>query len=584
MREQGVFEGCEKLGVGVDGAEGRVEAALWGGEDGSARREMAAEHGDRRLTACRYDGARARGEGIDGGCGYTARKSPARMGSYSGDCSAFLFGARLTPGVYEISDRFRLVGIPTAWKDSPTNGHREPPALRSIWWRCGYIQYIITSTNMNRKFATIFAIVCMAAAIFAVGSVVYRISAADRAGREAAKADFEGLRSVLAYVKSQADLADPGLRARLASRYEASPGILVIDVYERGSGEVWRIPANSPYMKQQRAGAPEPVYPAASTLLLSAPLKGDSSGKLAIDALYTSLPQAAVFEAFRDALIGLGAFLAIAALVLTLLSGKGRKEAELGAEETREPSDEEEPSAEASELAAAAAHYQFATLGAEQEEEFDIPIMGNSAESQTAKEGSEAGARAAEDTSLAGSSEERLTEDSGKPEGLYSPASGLGWESYMAERLDAELSRSASFDQDLSLLFFSCEGLRQEGEDYRKIGEAIKETFNFRDLAFEREGGFSIILPNLDSSHAIKKAEEFRAKLGFLAGESTPSSGPRPLSMGISSRAGRLVDAQRLGEEAEAALARARSEKDSHTVAFKPDPDKYRRYLASKEA
>jgi hypothetical protein len=54
--------------------------------------------------------------------------------------------------------------------------------------------------------------------------------------------------------------------------------------------------------------------------------------------------------------------------------------------------------------------------------------------------------------------------------------------------------------------------------------------------------------------------------------------------MGISSRAGRLVDAQRLGEEAEAALARARSEKDSHTVAFKPDPDKYRRYLASKEA
>ena len=38
------------------------------------------------------------------------------------------------------------------------------------------------------------------------------------------------------------------------------------------------------------------------------------------------------------------------------------------------------------------------------------------------------------------------------PKGLYSPESGLGWEEYLAERLNAELSRAASFEQDLVLL------------------------------------------------------------------------------------------------------------------------------------
>ena len=52
--------------------------------------------------------------------------------------------------------------------------------------------------------------------------------------------------------------------------------------------------------------------------------------------------------------------------------------------------------------------------------------------------------------------------------------------------------------------------------------------------------------------------------------------------MGISSRSGRLVDSTRIGKEAEAALKKAREEHDSHIVAFKPDPDKYRLYLASK--
>ena len=79
-------------------------------------------------------------------------------------------------------------------------------------------------------------------------------------------------------------------------------------------------------------------------------------------------------------------------------------------------------------------------------------------------------------------------------------------------------------------------------------------------------------------------AQEFYKKLAFLAGGDLAELELSPLFMGISSRSGRLVDAQRLEKEAAAALDKARYEKDTRIVAFRPDPDKYRIYLASKGA
>jgi GGDEF domain-containing protein len=155
----------------------------------------------------------------------------------------------------------------------------------------------------------------------------------------------------------------------------------------------------------------------------------------------------------------------------------------------------------------------------------------------------------------------------------------------MKERLDAEISRSASFEQDLSLLVFGYDGLTSHDVAYAPIGTMIKDFFSFRDLAFERgDDGFSVILPNIDSSHALRMAEEFNKKLVFLAEGDYAELELLPIFMGISSRAGRLVDAGRLVEEALTALDRARYEKESHIVAFRPDPDKYRLFLASKGA
>jgi hypothetical protein len=455
---------------------------------------------------------------------------------------------------------------------------------------------------MNRKITTAFAAVCIAAALGAAASVAYRVLAARDEGRAAAKADFDGLRSLLAGVKGAADLADPGLRARLAARFESSKDLLLADVYERGSGDRWRIPAQSPYLPQAGAGstAPAPSYPPLSTLLLSSPLKGDDSGQLALDALYVTLTQAQAFEPFRDALIGLGSFLALAAIALAIAMGGSprRDEGELSAKEDGTPDS-------VSERAAAAAHYQYETMVGEDEgedDEFDIPILAEALSGpapaveeapideaklvpigRIARPAPQAEAEAARPETAAGSSGD--AREGERPEGLYSPASGLGWEEYMRERLGAEISRSASFEQDLSLLAFAYDGLGKEDPRYAAIGAAIKEFFSFRDLAFELgPDGFSVILPNIDSSHALRMAEEFHKKLAFLAGGDPEAVDSLPIHMGISSRAGRLVDARRLSEEAEAALERARFERDSRIVAFRPDPDKYRLFLASKGA
>ena len=436
---------------------------------------------------------------------------------------------------------------------------------------------------MNRRFVAAFAAVCIAAALASAASVAYRVLASDAAGRKAARADFEGLRSVLANVKTTSDLADASLRARLASRYEANPYLLLVDVYERGVGDRWRIPADSPYLPAANAGGavPEPVYPPSSTILLSSPLKGDSSGHLAVDALYTSLTQLSVYQAFRDALIGLASFLSLAALILAVISGKGEARMTPASKKpvAVDPREEASDTATVTEMAAAAAEYQYDTLVAEDAEN----------EEQKDKE-KEKAVSPSPDISSTGISIKAapgpMEDDCGdKPEGLYSPASGLGWESYMQERLDAEISRSASFEQDLSLLVLSYDGLSAHDTNYAAIGAAIKEFFNFRDLSFERgDDGFSVILPNIDSSHALRMAEEFYRKLAFIADGDVAELDLLPLFMGISSRSGRLVGADRITEEAAAALEKARYEKDTRIIAFRPDPDKYRRFLASKGA
>ena len=431
---------------------------------------------------------------------------------------------------------------------------------------------------MNRGFLTALAATSIAVALLVAASVAYRVFDADAAGRRVAKADFETLRYSLSRARTASDLGDAALRGRLMAQYRASPNLLLVAVYERGAGVRWRIPAYSPYLPaaENVRPSPQPSYPPRSAILLSAPLPSDPTGLLAVDALYRTVDQRTVFLAFRDALLAIAVYLALAALAIAIAAAvaaaRGHEDGDLdealarrlamasgGTEdETRVPG-LDDPDAE---FGSASEFYT------QPEEEFSIPEI---AETET--------------RATAGGGVTQRGDDGGSsaPSGLFSPASGLGWANYLTSRLDAELERSASFEQDLSLLVLHYDGMTKSSEAYAALAHAVGEFFSFRDLAFEQgEDGFAIILPNIDAEHALRMSEEFIKKLGQQMKERRDRPEPLPVFMGLSSRTGRLVDSERIMQEATAALQKARSEGDSRIVAFRPDPDKYRLFLASK--
>jgi hypothetical protein len=416
-------------------------------------------------------------------------------------------------------------------------------------------------------------VLSLVAVLAASASIVGRVAYEESVGKKAARENFGRLSAILAPVRVASDLASPGIRADLARFYRESPNLLLVSVYERGSGVRWRIPARSEYLPaaENLSPIPQPAYPPQSAFLLAAALPADVTGKLAVDGLYVVLPQAKVFEAFRDASLGLAAFLLLLAFIVLgeAISDRRRRpepaSAETGTYSYDQPPLDECPEAAQNQACDESVYTPLA------DDDFDIPSIET-----------EAPARAEAPLPLKTEKAAAASTEAG-PGGLFSPLSGLGWESYLEHRLDAELARAASFEQDLSLLLIRYPGLSPERKEYRATAAAIAEFFNFKDLAFEHgQDGFAVILPNLDAEHGLRMAEEFQKKLNqLITGNREATRGP-VLHMGLSSRAGRLVDSDRVSQEAQTALRKAATDAESHIMAFRPDPDRYRLFLASR--
>ena len=165
------------------------------------------------------------------------------------------------------------------------------------------------------------------------------------------------------------------------------------------------------------------------------------------------------------------------------------------------------------------------------------------------------------------------------PHGLFTQRGNIGWESYTHDRLASELHRCASFEQDLTFIVmeFHCDERINDSLYYQFADEAVT-FFTMRDLIFERgENGISIIIPSANLEQGMTKSEEFRNRLAAKLPESF--AGRDKLYMGLSSRSGRLIEAERLIMEASTALEKTQQEPVSHMVAFKSDPEKYRKFI-----
>lgn len=170
------------------------------------------------------------------------------------------------------------------------------------------------------------------------------------------------------------------------------------------------------------------------------------------------------------------------------------------------------------------------------------------------------------------------TIDDQRPEGLYSPATGVGWEEYLKERLDAELVRAASSEQDLSLMVVRISGTKHTDLVSRKIAQAFLELIKFRDMVFEfGVDGFAGIFQNVTLDQAMKLADELYENIDALLMESEYES---QITIGITTRTARLISADRMLDEAVAAATKAVAEPDLPIVAFRANPDKYRDFVA----
>lgn len=164
------------------------------------------------------------------------------------------------------------------------------------------------------------------------------------------------------------------------------------------------------------------------------------------------------------------------------------------------------------------------------------------------------------------------------PTGLFSPATGVGWESYMETRLDSELVRAASSEQDLALVLLRIPGLENNSLMMKRIAAVLLDFFKFRDFVFEyKKDGFAGILLNINLDQAMVLSETMHSQLKeLLESENIREK----LAIGISTRSLRLLPGSRLITEANQALEKAFGETGLPIVAFRVNPDKYRQFVA----
>jgi GGDEF domain-containing protein len=346
----------------------------------------------------------------------------------------------------------------------------------------------------------------------------------------------------------------------------------------------------------------------------------EEGGNLVIEAVYGVIVSGDAYPVLRTVLVFVAAFTLLTALILVVfLIAAPRKLRESAAEEAERT--EEAPDAHASapsyaDDAAASKHTEDTTAPTYREDRFpyeDSAHAENPSEppspseqpthaEETPAEEAPAAAHAAyeqaqdwAEESAGGAPHPQGSDHRASPEasaaaqaptppgdreaagsGLFSAESGLTFEEHLDRRLALELERAAYNDQDLSVALMRFAGIRRHDERHKRVSQALLDTFSFEDLMFEYgDDGFFIVLPNVELNQALRMTEEFKQKVARELRDA-----PQP-AIGLTARSGRLVEASRITKEAGHALQKAMSE-DGGIIGFRPDPQKYRQFVASR--
>ncbi|MDR2393100.1 MAG: hypothetical protein LBD93_02935 [Treponema sp.] len=157
---------------------------------------------------------------------------------------------------------------------------------------------------------------------------------------------------------------------------------------------------------------------------------------------------------------------------------------------------------------------------------------------------------------------------------------GIGEESGIRDRLSSELHRCAFFEQDMVFMIMALKSKAQMDILYPLLIDEVIHFFILPDLIFEKNPwGIALILPDITLDQGLAKSGEFHQQVLGKYPEFSRNQGN--LYIGMSSRAGRFINAERLMLEAGQALEKAQEDASAPIVAFRSDPEKYRAFMAS---
>ena len=158
-----------------------------------------------------------------------------------------------------------------------------------------------------------------------------------------------------------------------------------------------------------------------------------------------------------------------------------------------------------------------------------------------------------------------------EPSGLFDPATGIGWESYLSTRLNNEIDRATASEIDLSLFIIKLDSTPKSGEAFKNVCNYLAIQFQFKDLLFEyKEDCIVAIKISMNVDEALNLAAKLYTDISNIVEN-------KNTRIGISSRSIRMVTGERLILEAEQAIEHC--DEASPVIAFRVDSEKYRQLM-----
>ena len=173
---------------------------------------------------------------------------------------------------------------------------------------------------------------------------------------------------------------------------------------------------------------------------------------------------------------------------------------------------------------------------------------------------------------------EEVIKDSSQnePSGLFDPATGIGWESYLITRLNNEIDRATASEIDLSLFIIQLSGIDKNSEVFKNVCNYLAIQFQFKDMLFEHKQDCIVAIKiSMNVDEALKLADKLYSDIcNIINGKNC--------RIGVSSRSIRMLTGDRLILEAEQAIEH--SDEKSPVIAFRVDSEKYRQLMEQNQA